>query len=283
MQRDFSHRFIFENQPLRGVLVRIEESYQTILSQRDYPKVIQGFLGEVLLSNILLCNDLKYSGEITMQMQQENSPIKMLVAKCNDQLQIRGLASWREGFHEQMLIENLSAGRLIITMQPSEKRQQYQSIVEIASQPISQIMEFFFQQSEQLPTSIWMATSDKSAVAILLQQLPSEDGRLEAVDIWKEVNVLTETVTMDELFQLDTETLLHRLYSEHDLRLFESKPVQFYCPCSQSKMEGALLMMGYEEAIGILDQHQVILVTCEYCQQEFGFDREQVRTIFSRH
>jgi len=157
----------------------------------------------------------------------------------------------------------------------------YQSVVKINNQPTAQVMEHYFYQSEQLPTRLWFAVNHQYAVGLLIQQLGQEkkDNNL----LWEEVVMLTDTVTENELLNLDTKTLLHRLYHEHDLRLFDPKAVEFRCSCNFTKMQGAILMMGRDEIIELLNQYKKITVTCEYCNNEYAFSEEQIHEILANH
>ena len=47
---DMRQRFYFEKSPVRGDVVRINDSLQTILQQKDYPVALQKLLGEMLVA-----------------------------------------------------------------------------------------------------------------------------------------------------------------------------------------------------------------------------------------
>lgn len=281
MAADFSQRFIFEHSAISGELVRLEHSYQAITKLRPYPSSVLQFLGKTLASNVLLSSTLKYEGQSTMQMQHDG-PLKMLVAKCDNQLHIRGLAQWDEQCSDEMLRDSFKHGQLIITIQPKKRVDFYQSIVSIDNQPIAQVMEHYFTQSVQLPTRIWLAVSEERTVGLMLQKLPHGEIS-EENSVWPEVEMLTDTITEDELLQLDNQTILHRLYHEHDVRLFEPKPIEFQCDCSLTKMEGAILTLGKKEALDILEKHKKIAVTCDYCNHEYAFSPDEINTIFTQH
>jgi molecular chaperone Hsp33 len=283
MQTDTAQRFIFENSAIRGAIVRLDRSYHAISQQRAYPPSVLQFLGETLVANILLSDTLKYEGQTTMQMQHDG-PLKMLVAKCNHHLHIRGLAQWDESCSDLLLRDSFKNGQLIITVQPDQRVDFYQSIVKINNQPIAQVMEHYFLQSEQLPTRLWLAVNHESAVGLLIQQLGQNKHDQEQKNaIWDEVTLLTDTVTENELLTLDNQTLLHRLYHEHDLRLFDPKPLEFRCGCNLTKMEGAILTMGHDEAVELLKQQKKIVVTCEYCNYEYSFAEAEIQAIFAKH
>lgn len=281
MKTDCVQGFIFENSAIRGQIVRLESSFHTISQQRDYPSSVLRFLGETLVANVLLSTTLKYQGQTTMQMQQDG-PLKMLVAKCNNHLHIRGMAQWDEMASDRNLGATVRHGQLVITVQPDNQADVYQSVVKINNQPTAQVMEHYFSQSEQLPTRLWFAVNHQYAVGLLIQQLGQQD-QVDKDRLWEEVIMLSDTLTENELLNLDNETLLHRLYNEHDIRLFQSKPVEFRCSCNFTKMQGAILIMGRDEAIKLLNQYKKITVTCEYCNNEFIFSEEQVHEILADH
>lgn len=281
MKSDTVQRFIFENSAIRGEIVHLTHSFVTISQQRDYPAYVLQFLGETLAASVLLTSTIKYEGQLTMQIQQEG-PLRILVAKCNNDLHIRGLAQWDETASHQQLQHSIRQGKLVITVQPNN-HEPYQSIVAINDQPTAQVLEHYFVQSEQLPTRLWLAVNNHSAVGLLIQQLGSEEDEQQKSNLWEEVCLLTDTVSDKELLHLDNETLLHRLYHEHDVRLFEPKSVAFRCSCNLTKMENAILMMGQNEIDQLLKEFKEITVKCEYCNSEYSFTEEHVKAIMVHH
>ncbi len=89
-----------------------------------------------------------------------------------------------------------------------------------------------------------------------------------------------ETVTDVELLTLANEEILRRLYHEDDIRLFDRESVKFKCTCNQARMENAIKMLGKVEALDILKEKQCIVVTCEFCNKAFTFDKIDVEKIF---
>ena len=283
MQTDSVQHFIFENSAIRGEIVRLDRSYHTISQQRPYPSPVLQFLGETLVVNVLLTSALKFEGQTTIQMKQEG-PLQMLVAKCNHHLHIRGLAQWDETSSNHKLGESFKSGQLVITLQPDHRVDFYQSVVKMDNQSIAQVMEHFFLQSDQIPTRLWLAVNDKLAVGLMIQQLGQEDrDQQEKNALWDEVTTLTDTITQDELLTLDNQTLLQRLYHEHDVRLFSPKPVEFRCGCNLTKMESAILTMGPEEVNQLLNQYKKVVVTCEYCNNVYSFSEAEVRAVLAHH
>src|SRR5580692_9179349 len=91
--QDYLQRFIFENAPVRGELIRLNKSFQTIMDQHAYPKAIRQLLGEALCIAGLLSAIIKFNGRLTVQFRGRG-PLKMLLAQCDNHFHMRGLAKW---------------------------------------------------------------------------------------------------------------------------------------------------------------------------------------------
>lgn len=279
MNHDSIQRFMFETSAIRGELVHLDDSFHSIMHQHQYPQVIRELLGEALVAVVLLSDTIKFDGQLTLQFQGDG-PVKMLVAKCDSQGAIRGYAAW----DEEVLPINVPAafenGQLVVTIEYDKKVKPYQSIIPISRQSVTQALEAYFMQSEQLPTRIYTSVGTEHAAGMLLQVLPSEMHSANQ-ETWVEVVTLADTLTHQELIELENQTLLHRLYHEHDLRLFDEKPIVFKCRCSKARMENAIRTLGEKEALEILATNEEIEVKCEFCANTYAFDKAEVQSIFS--
>src|SRR5260221_7552189 len=96
---DTRQRFIFEDANVRGELVNLTTSFQTIITQHLYPLAIKQILGETLVAACLLSGIIKTKGRLTVQFQGEK-PLKLLMAQCNHKSEVRGLAQWEGSLSE---------------------------------------------------------------------------------------------------------------------------------------------------------------------------------------
>jgi molecular chaperone Hsp33 len=278
---DNLQRFLFENASVRGEIVRLEDSYQEIMKRHPYPPVIHQLLGEALVAVALLTSIIKFKGRVTLQFRG-NGKLKLLFAQCNHSFHLRGLAQWDGDFKEEEMAAAIDQGMLAIMMDPdiiNSKR--YQGIVAWQGQSLAQSIEGYFRDSEQLPTRLWIAVNETRAAGLLLQVLPKERPELYKNE-WEHLIHLTDTLTQKELLTWNNQTLLHRLYSEEDVRLFQSVSVKFQCTCSRERSENALLLLGHDEVQEEIKEKQKIVVTCEFCNREFDFDRVDIETIFKK-
>lgn len=275
MQKDQLYRFLFEELGIRGELVYLDNSFQTALSNHDYPPVVAEQLGQVLATSLLLSATLKFDGSLILQIQG-SGPISLLVAHANDQQDVRGMAHWEGDVKKGALPDLFGDGRLVLTLKPTQG-QAYQSIVALKGESLADAIETYFAQSEQLKTRLWFAVDNNKAVGLLLQELPAHAGK--SAD-WERVEMLANTITDNELLGLSTEEIIYRLFHEESVTLYEPKPVQFHCECSREKVEASLLTVGHAELLSLLEEKGAVDTNCDFCNKHYHFDAVDIEQLF---
>lgn len=291
LNTDSAQKFLIENQDVRGVIVHLTESYHTILKQHNYPKIIQQYLGEVLVAAALLAETIKLNGRMTIQFQSEEGAIHMLVAHINSDGHLRGLAQWKLDVPDAELSHGFGSGELVITIFQKGHERPMQGIVSLENRTIAEALTFYFLQSEQLPTTFLLSVTDKYAVGMLLQQMPQDDGSVnESINAsmndknhWEDFVTRVKKIDAAEIFYDNNASFLAYYFPDDNVRLFDARALKFKCGCSVAKMENAIATLGEIEANLILKEKAEIVVTCEYCNHEYAFNRAQVEAIFRKH
>ncbi len=277
MQRsDTLQRFLFENSHVRGIFIHLGNSYQTTLRRYNYPAEVGQQLGQALVASSLLSSTIKFDGSLIMQTQSSGA-INMLVAQSNNQRQIRGLARWQEALLAEKPNNLYGDGHMTITID-NKNDDRYQGIVDISDGSLARAIENYFKQSEQIQTHIWLAADAEQAVGMLLQHLP---GKALNQDLWKRIEALSTTLTDEEMLALSTEEILFRLFHDEEVRLFDAEPISFRCSCSRDKVTDVLRALGPDEAHDIIKQEKKISVSCEFCNQQYEFDRIDAEQLFA--
>jgi molecular chaperone Hsp33 len=276
-EHDTLRRFIFETLPVQGRHVHLDASWRAALERQDYPAPVRGLLGEAMAAAALLSATLKFDGNITLQIQG-TGPVHLLVVQCTSDLNLRGLARWSGELASLSFRELVGDGRLVMTIEQRGKAERYQSIVPLEGASLSSSLESYFARSEQLATRLWLTAGDGSASGLLLQMMPDRQGESDA---WQHVTVLSDTLKQDELEGLSAQEILHRLYNEDDVRLFEGAPVAFRCQCSRGRIEDTLRGLGHDEVLSILKEQGSVDVDCEFCGRRYSFDVVDVESLFS--
>jgi molecular chaperone Hsp33 len=282
---DTLQRFLFEHAAIRGELVQLDSSWQAALAHHDYPQSVREPLGEMLVAGVLLTATMKFEGNITLQIRG-SGPISMLVVDCTPRrvagdegalYHIRGRALWQGEVPAGDLQSRFGDGSLVITIDPGTGGQRYQGVVALSGNSQADAIDDYLERSEQLPTRMWLSCGGERAAGLLLQKMPGES---EDADAWERATALAATVSDEELLQLEQAELIHRLFYEEDLRLFDREPVAFHCHCSRQRVAESLRSLGRAEVMDILDKEKKIKVTCHFCNKHYGFDAVDAEQLF---
>ena len=95
------------------------------------------------------------------------------------------------------------------------------------------------------------------------------------------VGLLASTVKPSELLELPAEAVLHRLFHEESVRLFDSEPLAFRCGCSRTRIEDMLRVMGEPEVQAIVSEQGALEVTCEFCNRTYRLDTVDAGQLFA--
>jgi len=291
--RDSLHRFLFEQYPIRGHLVHLDASWRALIEHREYPEAIRTVLGEAAVAALLLAATIKFEGVLSLQLQGDG-PVHLLLAQCTGGLGVRGLARYREeaatdGTLSQAtgIADLIGTGNLTVTVETDGSSQRYQGIVPITGKRLAESLQIYFENSEQLPTRLWLYADEHGASGMLLQRLPGEGGTAVTADLqdvddaWRRVQLIGETLTPEELRTLNDAEILHRLFNEDDVRLYEPAPVFFRCRCSRERVSGVLQGLGEAESRSILAERGEVEVRCDFCNRAYVFDAVDVAQLFN--
>jgi molecular chaperone Hsp33 len=252
-----------------------------MLDGRDYPEDIAALLGHTTALNVLLGANQKGSGRVTLQVQG-SGPVKLLVADCTADLQIRGMASYEkvelDADSERGL---LGDGRLSVTLEDLKSGQFYQSLVPLEGETLEQIFEHYLSQSEQSTTWLRLRADGDAVCGLLLEKLPKADTR--DPDGWNRVIHLASTLTLDETRDAQPYDLLTRVFPEELMRVFRLYAVEYHCPYDEAKVKDMLIGLGREEVESILAEQGEIVIRNEMCNHEYRFDARAVAELFACH
>jgi len=300
------HRFVFDGLPVRGILVRLTESWREVLARRagapmPWREPVQRLLGEMAAAGVLMHANIKFAGDLILQVLGEG-PVKLAVAEIRADLAFRVTATVRGPVGEDAgladMVNAQGGGRCAITLAPVDRRpgqQPYQGVVPLHGdareplQAIAPVLEHYMLQSEQLDTRLVLAADDEVAAGLLLQRLPPpgagvDETRIGRDEDFNRVARLAATLTRDELLGLDADTVLRRLFWEEKVTRFAplvgAAAPRFACTCSRTKVGAMLRGLGRAEVDDIVREQSQVEVGCEFCGLRYRFDPVDVGELF---
>ena len=276
---DIRTRFIFDDMPVRGLHVRLENVWTHIVGQKHYPAAIRRALGELLAAGALLSGNLKTDGTLIVQVQGQGR-LKMLVVEATSDQTVRATARWDETADindDESLTDLLGSNSVfVLTLQPKDA-EPWQGVVPLEGSSIAQMLINYTKRSEQLDTQIVLASSDDACGGLLVQRLPETEPDAAS---WEHVSTLVQTLTPEELTGLDAQHVFYRLFHETPPRVFDPENIEFACTCSRGKVSDMLLMLGGEEVGGVVAEQGSIQIDCDFCHAKYVFDETDVNALF---
>lgn len=274
---NYVQRFLLENLDIRGAVVHLDSIWQQMLSGRNYPQPVIQLLGEMSATTLLLGDNLKQTGRLTIQLTG-NGPVSMLIIDCNESLHIRGMAKCAQHIEPQPAPDLLGHGQLLITLDRPSMRESYQSIVPLDGDNIAEIFQHYFKQSEQLPSRLFLITTNHAIFGLLLQKLPATDQ--QDPDGWARAEALAATIHDQTLLGLTAEEILTRLFYEETIRIFDPQTVHNGCHEDPAKIYAMLRSLGREEVDSILKEFGEVIISDDICNREYRLDALAIDAVF---
>ncbi|HEV3174854.1 MAG TPA: Hsp33 family molecular chaperone [Stellaceae bacterium] len=291
----------FEIEPfqLRGRLVRLGPTLDSIVKRHDYPPAVGTVLGEAIALAVALSSTLKYDGVFTLQTKGDG-PIRLLVADVTTGGAVRGYAQYDPAKLAEVAASGgaasvprlLGAGYLAFTVDQGEDTERYQGIVALEGATLAECVHHYFRQSEQIAAGIKVAVDRDAQGAwrggcLLIQKLPDGERseflgtREELEDGWRRALILMGSATSQELTdpELAPEDLLFRLFHEDGVRVFRTHAVRAECRCSRERIDRVLRSLPFEERQDLGEADGSMTVTCQFCNASYRFERADVAAI----
>jgi len=273
------NRFLFKDLDIRGQHLSLIDTWQDMIQNRGYSVLVRQLFGELSALAIFLANGIKHKGKLTLQVQGSGI-VSLLLVEVTSDLKIRGMVRSDSIIEEDDSLDKiLGEGQIVATLYNSQTDHSFQSLVPINQKGLIATFEDYFFQSEQLESRLWVSSTQENLCAMLLQKMPEADQHDS--EGWHRVGTLSDTITQDELISLDAESLLHRLFHEETLQLFNADWVGYECEQSKERFEKIIYDLGEQDARDLLKERGEIAIHNEICNEHLFFDVQDVDRIFA--
>ena len=308
------HKFLFDGLPVRGIIVRLTDTWTDILQRREsntatgpWSPPVARLMGQMAAAGALMQSNIKFNGALVLQIFGDG-PLKVAVAEVQPDLSLRATAKVVGDVPDDAMLSALvnvgNQGRCAITLDPRDKlpgQQPYQGVVPLHGdqreklENLSEVLEHYMLQSEQLDTKLILAADDKVAAGLLIQRLPVQGegnlagrmmGRANEDEIglnedYNRIAILAASLTREELLTLDVDTVLRRLFWEEKVLRFPAQTPRFACTCSRERVSDMIRSLGRQEAESILSERPDIEVGCDFCGRQYRFDAVDAARLFA--
>ncbi|MFN3722409.1 MAG: Hsp33 family molecular chaperone HslO [Paracoccaceae bacterium] len=302
--------FQLDQSDIRGRVVRLDGVLEQVLSQHNYPPLIEALVAEAALLTALIGQSVKLRWKLSLQIRG-NGPARLIATDYygptddGEPARIRAYASYDADRLDLDAdpFSQIGTGYFAVMLDQGEGMLPYQGFTPIAGGSLSSCAETYFAQSEQLPTRFSLTFGQSvepgrpkhwRGGGVMLQHMPKagmsvaaeagsgEGGLLTHRDIlageegesWTRANVLLDTVEEIELIgpQVTPAELLVRLFHEEGPRVFDSQPVRFGCSCSEDKVRNTMSIYSQKDIEKMTTPEGVVTADCQFCSAHYEMD-----------
>lgn len=294
VRSDYMVRATAANGLIRAFAVDATELVNELRNRHGTDPAVTAALGRLATGALFFGAMLKEEDQLVTIRVKGDGPAGVLLASANGKGEVRGLVANPTPDIEQSKSGKLnvsgavgSQGQLTVTRDLG-LRQPYVSTVELVSGEIGEDLADYLARSEQVPSAVGIGVlvqpdgSVMAAGGYLVQLMPgvtdSETQRIETI-----VNELPHPTTM--LRGGDSpEDILARIFGPA-FDVLDRTPVRFHCPCSKERVERALMLLGDEaivEMIEEVDDSGSTEVVCQFCNTAYYLSTAELRQLRHR-
>ena len=290
--------FHLPGRPVRGRLVRLGPLADALLTRHDTHPAVTRLCGEALALAAALASALKFRGSFSLQAKGDGA-VPMLLADCTEAGALRGYARAEPDKLAAVLAQAggsdprpsaaalLGLGYLAFTVDQGPDTERHQGIVAIEGEVLADMALHYFSTSEQMQCALQLACDRTPAgwraSALILERVAPEGGihdvdGPDAREAWLAATTLAGTLSEAELLDdgIAPEQLIWRLFGTEGVAADRPRALAYGCRCSRARLAG--ILEGFvPDDLDHMAVSGAIVMTCEFCNLDFRFDRGEVR------
>lgn len=161
----------------------------------------------------------------------------------------------------------------------------YRGIVPISSGYLDEAINEYYRDSEQMTSLVGLYLEHdgqtlRVARGALIQALggasKEELNLLKSLKI-DDLRALAKVAQNRDSFTKEASRILKGL----TFKIVENQNLKAFCNCSQERIERALVLTGYEDAMHALGEDPFVEVTCDFCRNHYKVSGERLKALFS--
>ena len=287
---DIIERVISTKGDFFGVACNTTTLVSEACRRHDVGPLAGAALGRALTGNALIAALLKDDQSVLIKFEG-NGPLKKIITEA-------GYNGWARGYVKEPHADlPLKEGRidvasgigqagLLTVVKNIKDGQKYPGTIPLYTSEIGDDLAYYLAQSEQTPSTLGLTVHFRAdgtvaaAGGFLVQSLPpADETALQHIE--KEIANLPP---LSELFGsgLTPSDILSLLFKNVPHKKIHSKPLSYSCSCSHEKMEGALLSLGKDDLMNLLETEKRAEVRCEFCRQAYEFGAGDLTALIDR-
>ena len=152
-------------------------------------------------------------------------------------------------------------------------KEPYIGKVELKTGDISRDLAEYFALSEQQPSAVALGPNGGMIVQVLPNAQDEVLTKLEdSLFMMDNIALIIEDVKNDH------KELVNKIFKD-DVRIIDERELKWHCDCSKERMAAALVSIGREDLLSIIEEDGEAELTCQFCKSSYKFNKEELTEI----
>ena len=165
-------------------------------------------------------------------------------------------------------------------------KEPYVGQVALQTGEIAEDLTYYFAASEQVPSAVGLGVlmnkdnTVRQAGGFIVQVMPfAEEETIAKLE--ENVQKIQSVTTLLEQGHTP-ESLLEQVLDGFDIEINDTIPTEFYCNCSKSRVERALISIGRKELNELIQEGKEVELNCHFCNKNYIFSVEELKEILRK-
>ena len=278
--KDYIVRAIAADSQIRAFAAVTTETVETARQDHNTSPVATAALGRLLTAGTMMGVMMKGDKDILTLQVKGDGPIQGITVTADSKGRVKGYVGSPE-----VIIPAVGNGFLQVIKDMGLK-EPYVGQVALQTGEIAEDLTYYFAASEQVPSAVGLGVlmnkdnTVRQAGGFIVQVMPfAEEATIAKLE--ENVQKIQSVTTLLEQGHTP-ESLLEQVLDGFDIEINDTIPTEFYCNCSKSRVERALISIGRKELNELIQEGKDVELNCHFCNQNYVFSAEELKEILRK-
>ena len=276
---------------IRAFAATTRDLTETARAAHNTSPVATAALGRLLTAGVMMGCDMKGEDDLLTIKIQGDGPIGGLTVTADSRGNVKGYV-----FHPEVMLPPNAKGKLDVggalgvgvlsVIKDIGLKEPYVGQTILVTGEIAEDLTYYYATSEQTPSSVALGVlmnkdnTVRQAGGFILQLMP-EASEAVISGLESKLKEITSITTLLDVGNTP-EMILKYILGDFGLEINDRIPVRFFCNCSKSRVEKALISIGKKDIQEMIDDGKPIEINCHFCSKNYTFDVEELKEILEK-
>ncbi|WP_138372408.1 MULTISPECIES: Hsp33 family molecular chaperone HslO [Oscillospiraceae] len=288
--KDYLVRATAAGSQIRAFAVTSTEMVETARQHHNTSPVATAALGRLLTAGAMMGSMMKNDTDILTIQIKCDGPIQGLTVTADSKANVKGYVENPDVMlppkNGKLDVGGALGLGILNVIKDMGLKEPYVGQTILQTGEIGDDLTYYFANSEQVPSSVGLGVlmekdnTVKCAGGFIVQVMPFvEEKVLEQLEE-NISNIHSVTALLEQGHT--PESLLQEVLKGMDIEITDILPTQFYCDCSKTKIEKAIISIGEKEIKEMIDEGKDIEVKCHFCNTAYSFSVDELSALLKQ-